>query len=80
MSAMPVEVDDGPQFLSKLIEPNTTNHSPFNRKSALSRARLEISTQLNVHLRDIFSSFLAFGGKVWWPLLWWPSYKTQVKP
>lgn len=27
----------------------------------------------------IFSSFLAFGGNVWWPLLWWPSYETRVK-
>lgn len=26
-----------------------------------------------------FSSFLAFGGNVWWPLLWWPLYETWVK-
>lgn len=40
-------------------------------------ARLGFSTQLNVHLRDFF---LAFGGNVWWPLLWWAWFCLRMKP
>lgn len=55
--------------------PPTTSYTGTN----LTWGQVEILNTAECAPQGFFSSFLAFGGNVWWPLLWWPSYETRIK-